>query len=344
MPHVGGGSNSGGFHSGGSGSSSSSSIPKTDVYGNTHSKYYIKPGYYYHSIYVPYSRVHRGLHAIGGLFVILLVGLLFIGAAVLSIFKTKTDSALEEYSLDRYSDVYTHDKSYECNLLIEIVAYENLKEIDYLPIVGDNVVITIDEMFGNQYTYFGGAFKEELDKTEDKVLNLYSILATSLGKTNDSITQKYYTGNTYASQILNRTTNDLGDTTALEAEIEEFYTLTGYNITIDISTYKSVYHISYPLTIGLFLAGIGIITFGMVMIIKTLRAVKKINEEDKKGNLKEYYEGEVSYEEHIKKYSMDEPYTYNKSEYDDLRKEFEIDKKEYEMNPEDFTKVNEDEE
>ena len=88
-----------------------------------------------------------------------------------------------------------------------------------------------------------------------------------------------------------------------------------------------------------------LIIYSLVYIGFAIRAVKKINEADKNGNLKEYYEGDISFEEQIKRHPLDEPYTYSQAEYDELKKEFEINKADYEMEPiepikEDFDESN----
>ena len=327
MPHVGGGSSGGGggFHSGSSGTSN---IPKTDFYGNAHSSHYFRPGYYYGGVYVPYSRVHRGFHAISRYFFMLIPAILFIVIGILSVTITKSDDRLVEYSLDRYSQVYTHDSHYEKNVLIEIVAYENLKDIDYMPIVGDDVNKKIDEAFGNDKTIFGGYFAEELDKCDNKVESLYPILATSLEKTNNDILLKfafssYHETNNDASKTINNTSYNLGNADKLNEEINKFYKITGYNIIIDVNTYKAAYKADYTLLICLVCFGSFLFIVFVFSIVKGLRAVKFINKEDEKGNLKQYFEGEVDYETHVKRYSMDEPQKFDRTEYEKFKKECE---------------------
>ena len=337
MPHVGGGSNSGGFHSGGSHGSSSINTIRRDIYGNEHSKYYVRPGFYFNSIYVPYSRVHRGYKAIRGFLSILILGLVFIGLGLCSVFFKSFGQSLEDYSLKRYSEVYDeNDKSYEYNILIEIVAYDNLKEVDYMPIVGDNVDYSIDEIFGNQKSLFGGFLASELQKEENKVENLYKILTKSLSDTNDTLLTKYYEENAYSSKIINRTKFDSGSDIELKLELEKFYTNTGYNISIDISTYNQAYPRTYYGLFFMGIIGLALIIYSIVYINLAVRAVKVINEEDKNGNLKEYYEGDISYEEQIKRHPLDEPYKYSINEYNELKKEFELDNKSFEVNSDEF--------
>ena len=75
---------------------------------------------------------------------------------------------------------------------------------------------------------------------------------------------------------------------------------------------------------------------GAACVIVAIKAVKKINEADRNGELKKYYEGEENYEDHVKKHPIDEPYVYNKKEYEDLKKEFTIDKSKFEIDENEY--------
>lgn len=323
MPHVGGGSNSGGFSSSSSGTSST---PRTDVYGNTHSNYYYRPGFYYGGMYVPYSRVNRGFNAVKRYFILLVIGLVFAVAGVLIFFNTGDSTKLEEYSIDRYNTIYSDYNYNESNIMIEIVAYDELTKIDYLPIVGDNVSYSIDELFGNQYSLFGGIFADNLSKTEYKVTNLYSVIALSLSEVNDTLSTKYFTKNDSECTIVNNTSFEINGYDALIIELNEFYSITGYAISVDVSNTSDVYKPNYGPLIGFSLLGIAIIVIGIIQIVKSTKAVKKINEAEKNGTAKNYYEGEVDYDEQIKSHPIDEPYRYDFSEYDKLRKKHEKEK------------------
>ncbi|MCR5231253.1 MAG: hypothetical protein K6B64_01230 [Acholeplasmatales bacterium] len=338
MPHVGGGSSGGGggFHSGGSHSGSSTYVPKRDIYGNNHSRYYIRPGFYINHIYVPYSRVHRGFYAIRSYLFIFIMSLVLFGIAIVTCFINKTDGMLEDYSLNRYSILYSQDNNYEYNLLIEIIPYDNEIELDYLPIVGDNVSKEIDEMFGNQHTVFGGALFNKLETNENKTNNLYTYLAESLNTTCDNIHQKYYFENEKNTKIYNNTTFNLGSDIDLVLAMDRFFETTGYNIIIDVNYFSDPYHPNYILAI--FFGAMGLIMLGISVFrsIFVILAVKKINQEDKNGNLEKYYEGEEKYEDHIKRHPIDEPYTYDKNEYEELKKEFTVDKSQYDINEDEY--------
>lgn len=340
MPHVGGGSSShGGFHSGGS-HSSAPRAPRRDIYGKEHHSYYIRPGFYFSGIYVPYSRVHRGYYAIRGIIALICVGIFIVGLGIGTLHLRGSEDALESYSLNRYSEVYQQDSNYEYNVLVEIVAYDNLKELDYMPIVGDNLDYSIDQMFGNQSSFFGNKLYNNLNKYEYQVSSLADALNTSLMELNERIDLLYsnplYSNNVKDIKIINNTTYSIGDDTSLKEAMNHFYELTGYNICIDISTYDTAYPQAYYMLIVLSIIGGGVIIFGFYRLIKTIIAVEKINEADKNDDLGKYFEGDIKYDEYRKKHSMDEPYTYNPNEYEELKKEFETNPKDFEVNNEDF--------
>ena len=124
-------------------------------------------------------------------------------------FFKKEDSSLEDYSLDRYSEVYTHDANYENNILIEIIAYDNFKEIDYMPIVGDNVRRDIDIYSENKSSLFGHTLSSSLDNSVYKVTDIYKCINSGLMEFNEYISLydfiEKYESNKFDSKILNRT-------------------------------------------------------------------------------------------------------------------------------------------
>ena len=315
MAHVGGGSNSGGFHSGGS---SNGSTIKYDVYGNKHKDYYRGPGFYYHGIRVHYSNKGRTFYTIKNVILSVLVSILFFCISFIILNNEKSDDKLEEYSLKEYNNIYN---SNENNILIEIVAYDNLKELDYLPIVGDNVDKKVDNMFGNQKSYFGSIFYNNLNNYDEKVSNLYEILSISLSNVNGELKEKYITDNESNSKIYNHTSFNLGDDKKLLDEMEEFYLITGYNISIDIINYNMVYTKNVFIFIVFITISIIILIISIFSLIKHIKAVKFINEEEKKGNLDKYFEGEIKFDEFLKRHPLDIKFKYNDSENDELRKQ-----------------------
>lgn len=320
MPHVGGGSSGGGgfSHSSGGGTTS---IPKTDVYGNPHSKHYYRPGFYYNSIYIPYSRVNRKFVALKNVFLTFFITIVFTLVGILAFNKGvgKNTSKLQEYALNEYSKVYSPSSaSYEYNLLIEIVPFKNLDGIDYMPIVGDNVNKEIDYMFGNENTIFGSHLKANLDKDSDEVHNIYLILANSLNEAMTKIGSKYYNSNNESAKINNDTDIEIVGYNELVNSQKNFYELTGYQISFVISQYEAVYKNDY--TLGFIFTGVAIIMFGfsIYLVIKTLKAVKFIDKEERNGNGAKYFEGEVDYDTYVKDHPINSKIKYDRNEYDYL--------------------------
>ena len=321
MPHVGGGSGSG---SGGFSHSSSSSTPRVDSYGNRHSSYYIRPGYYYNSIYVPYSRVNRTYHTFKGLFTILFTSLIFIIIGIIALVKSngKTTSKLEKYSLAKYEEIYKVNKTdYESNLLIVIVPNKEANGIDYLPIVGDNVNKSVDEAFGNRTTLFGSKLYANLDASTNEVKEIYSIIAKSLNETTPLLTYLGEENNTQTSVVKNETNLDLGSSLELETAQNDFYERTRYRISTVIAKYDDVYKNTYAIPSIIIGVGVLVLVFFIYKFIQTRKALNAINQAEQEGTAKKHFEGEVEYDTFIKDHSPDEKFYYDADEYFDKQKD-----------------------
>ena len=284
MPHVGGGSSSGGFHYGGSSSSSNGNVQRFDAYGNLHSKHYKKPGFYYGGCYVAYSRCNRTINSL----------------------------------------MNENNDSYEYNILIDIVLYESETEIDYMPIVGDYIDRSVDEFFGNDNTLFGRKLITYLDSSDNKVLDIYSTLSKALDDVTKEIEFKHYKNNTQQSKIINDTDFELANYDMLKNSAMNFYNTTGYQISFVMSKYDVVYKNSYLPVIIISAVAILILGFSIFGIIKQYKAVKFITKEEKNGNGKKYFEGEVEFEKYLKDHPIDEKFKYNPKEYlnkEDIEKE-----------------------
>lgn len=326
MPHVGGGSSSGGFHYGGSSSSSNGNVQRFDAYGNLHSKHYKKPGFYYGGCYVAYSRCNRTINSLMNGIIMILVSFFIFGVAIFVYFSDngRQTSKLEEYSLNKYSEIYENNDSYEYNILIDIVLYESETEIDYMPIVGDYIDRSVDEFFGNDNTLFGRKLITYLDSSDNKVLDIYSTLSKALDDVTKEIEFKHYKNNTQQSKIINDTDFELANYDMLKNSAMNFYNTTGYQISFVMSKYDVVYKNSYVPVIIISAVAVLILGFSIFGIIKQYKAVKFITKEEKNGNGKKYFEGEVEFEKYLKDHPIDEKFKYNPKEYlnkEDIEKE-----------------------
>ena len=314
MPHAGGGGgfSGGGFHSS---SSSHSSVPKFDHSGRPHSSYYIRPGFYYHHIFVDYDREKRRTQAITGPIVMLVFALLFLGIFTMG-FLSETgysEDNLEGFAIERYYDIYDDSsKNFEDNLLVTIVAYEDKTQYDYITIVGDNVNYKIDRLFGNQYSEFGELVFENV-KYDDYYDSLYLTLSSCLNELNSTLDKKYCLNNELNSKIVNTTTfGEIQGENELKQSCKDFYDITGYQISFIVCDSRIAYQFEWvPFILVTIFMGV-FIAVSIVLLIKNLDAVKQIGEAEKNGTAKEYFEGEDDYDTHIKNNPQDDPYDWKK--------------------------------
>lgn len=301
MPHVGGGSGAGGggFHSSGH---SSKPVIKYDSYGRPHSTYYVRPGFYYNKTYVP---VRRGSRIIIFLSPIILV--LFAILISLITFKKSNDytydeNSLANYSINCYSKVYnSFYPSYEYNILVTIVAYENNSEYDYISIVGDEIDEEIDLQFGNTETTFGNLIYQNVSYD-----NYYETLYQNVARAIDaycntlSNTNKYYSENECNPRIVNYT--DFGEIKGEEELVKEqklFFDKTGYNLSIVVTSNKIAYKLSPVLIWFIIAICVLLVSFAAFNIYKSVKALITINKAEKQGNQKIYFEGEYEYEKYF---------------------------------------------
>lgn len=306
MPHVGGGSHGGGggFHSSGSGSSSSA--PRYDNHGNLHSKYYVRPGFYYGGIYIPYTSKNRKISALAPFFFIAIVGIVL---AIIAIFIGTSggkydNEKLEDYALNQYSEVYDRkDSNYEKNILVTLVTYKNNKEYDYISIVGDYVNYAVDNCFGNQQTYFG--YEVLTNITERYYENLYSNLSTCLTNILDKVGTNYVSGNTSESKIINKTNfGPINGENDLIAAEQAFFNKTGYRVSFLITDNKQVYKVDIEACVFTSLFSLGM--FGIVIygLKSRLKAVNEVEKAIKNHEAKKYFEGEDDFETYFKDHPL----------------------------------------
>jgi len=318
MPHAGGG---GGSHGGGFHSSSSSGVrntPRVDSYGRTHSQHYVRPGFYYHNTYVPYSRVGRVRNSIGGHIVSIIVSIIvfIVGISAYKDSSSYSDSNLENYALDKYAEIYNQtSKDYECNILVTIVCYDDLEQFDYISIVGDDINFAVDNMFGNQNTVFGGSVAS-IVPSKNYYDNLYSYLSECVEAATLNVSRKYYTENSTSSYVVNEShLGDISGINDLKNAEEDFYEASGYRISFLITDSSKAYQPNVMILVVTFLIGGVIALVSIIKIITTIKVVNFITQEEKNGNGGKYFEGEVNYETHQANHPIDQAYNYDPNEF-----------------------------
>ncbi len=303
MPHVGGGSGfgGGGFHSSSSGHSSGK-VVKHDIYGNPHSTYYIRPGFYYNKTYVPVRRRSRIIMFFAPTFLVILSLLIsFITFSKANDY-TYDETTLTNYSIDRYSKIYnSFYPSYEYNILVTIVAYENDIEYDYISVVGDEIDEKIDLQFGNTETTFGNLIYQNVSY-KNYYDSLYQNVAKAINSYCETLnnTEKFYTENKCNPRIVNYT--DFGEIKG-EEELTRaqklFFEKTGYNISLLVTSNELAYKMSPFFILFVVVFCFILVILAIVKIYKSVKALITINKAEKQGNQKTYFEGEYEYEKYF---------------------------------------------
>ncbi|MCQ2087225.1 MAG: hypothetical protein MJZ37_04035 [Bacilli bacterium] len=314
MPHAGGGGSSGGFHSSGS-SVSGSSTPRYDNQGHLHSVYYVRPGFYIHNRYVPYTSKERksakNFAAEIFLYVFALF-MIFVLVMLLAGDHTYSESSLESYALEQYSEIYDEDSpKYEKNLLVTIIAYEDNKQYDYITIVGDDIDTTTDNFFGNENTEFGKSILNHIPG-ENYYSDLYKHLAESLEAVNYELSTNPVYGGSHGSGIPTDIHienisgfGEINGKNELLIACNEFYALRGYNISFLISNNEKAYGIEWVPVVIVSISTLAMIGFATYSIIAKKKDIKTIENEIKNGNAVKYYEGEDPFEQYYKDHPID---------------------------------------
>lgn len=320
MPHVGGGGHFGGghsFHSSGfRGSGIHSSARRYDNHGHLHSHYYVRPGFYYRSRFVPYSREEREslINYIGAVFLFIIA---FVLACVsFSIIGNKgeySEDRLRRFALDQYEEVYDKSKfDYEKNILVTFVTYEDKSTYDYLCIIGDDVNSITWSCFYNNDADFCSALRSNLRKYNYST-SLYRAFSDSLDKANEYIGSfnLIYSdlgthGSSTNSQIILDSKYKVSDSDKylLMNKCDKFHSYHGYNISFVIVDNEKAYSIDWKAFIVIWsLTGLTIFG-GILSLVETKKRISFIENAIKNGEAKDYYEGEDPFEE----YSANNPY------------------------------------
>lgn len=314
MPHAGGGGHSGGggFHSSGS-HNSSSSKPRYDNQGRLHSAYYIRPGFYYRTRYIPYtSKGRKSISNFAAAIIGFVVSIIFIllSVFVISCEGKYDDDRLESKSFELYSEVYDKNSSdYERNILITFVTYEDNHQFDYFCIIGDWIDSSVDWEFGDNNSTFGKTLINNVP-SEYSPNDICKYLSISLNTVNEDVgNHTQYSSNNFGkpnnSSILNKTSLDLTNGKSdLESSIDEFYKLTGDNITFVIDDNMNFYSVQWGIVIILIGLSAIMMVLGVVSIINKKKDIKHIENAIKNGEASKYYEGEDPFEEYYKNHPL----------------------------------------
>ena len=147
--------------------------------------------------------------------------------------------------------------------------------------------------------------------SEYNASDICKYLSISLNLVNEDVgNHVQYSSNNYGkpnnSAIINHSNVDLTDGKSdLESSINEFYKLTGDNITFVIDDNLNFYSIEWVPVIALFVMSAIMMALGVVTIITKKKDIKHIENAIKNGIASDYYEGEDPFEVYFKDHPLE---------------------------------------
>ena len=260
MPGPGGGSRGGGF---GGGGSRGGGFGGGGHHGGGHHHHH--HGYYGGFYRRPYGFFGGG-GFFGGLLGIILLPIIAIFLCVIllivNLYNTITvvaqggeivydETVFQDYAMAQYDKHFTDAKSYEDNLLLTFLTFDDYNNYYCIAFIGDNVKSSINLMFGNEYTELGYAvkgsissnYKYSLDSNIAIVMDKMSSEVASL-----NLSSPFYKesgGTPVKSKMTNYTTLALTEQTVNDA-LERFTEETGIPAVVVVDTAENVFGKTMP--------------------------------------------------------------------------------------------------
>lgn len=188
------------------------------------------------------------------------------------------ESKFQSYAMGKYEELYGKN---EDDILVVFLASENPENDGYyqICIVGDNVKTTINYMFGNDETIFGGALDESLSDNYNN--QLLPAFRTAVGETAKAIQALGYQSNFFTdpqgtrarSRFINKTEYVNVNGELMEVALNEFSDKTDIAISIYVADMDDVFDRS-NYTWVLLVAGIICLLISFFLIFIAVKAVK----------------------------------------------------------------------
>lgn len=290
MPGPGGGSNGGGFGGGGSGGFGGGGGHRGGYYGG---------GYYRR----PYG---FGGGFLGGILGIILLPIIaiFLSVILLAVNLYTTISVIaaggeivydetkfQDYAMAQWDKHFTDTKSYEDNVLLSFLTFEDYNQYYCIAFVGDNVKSSINRMFGNERSEFGRAVTGSIG--ENYKYSLDSNIAMAVDEMTEHVVDldlkspfnEESGGTPVKSKMTNYTALDLNEKT-VNISLERFTEETGIPAVVVVDTAENVFGKTMPVSniivsVITLLVIVGAVTY---IIIKVKR--KKQMERDLRGGFR----------------------------------------------------------
>ena len=306
MPGPGGGSRGGGFGGGsfGGGGGRGGGFGGGSFGGGHHHHHYHHRGPMFYGGFGP-RRYYGGGGCLGGLASIIIVPVILIAFSVIFLFTSLSSAVtsianggevryneerMQDYANEQYIAEFGESSAYEDNLLIVFLTNEEYDGYYTIAWIGNNVNLSIQEMFGNEYTEFGRAMQSSVD-TDFYKYSLSSNLTMVFDKMENSIASKNLTSsfitdqdhsNMTVSHVTNHSDLSVNEAT-LNGALTRFTESTDIPVVIVIDTAENVFGKTMPVgDIMIVLVALGIIavaTFAIVKGVKEKRSHKAREDE-----------------------------------------------------------------
>ena len=210
---------------------------------------------------------------------------------------------------NQYKEIYKKDfglegKEYENNILITFVAYKDDKTYNCRLLKGALVNDDVAECFSNYNSVFKKSLSENLQNEDGYSEKLYDILSKSLNKVTETYETKIdateYETPKYSKIVTKYSYKGNDNTSDLNSSIENFYKVTGTNISFVIANNNQVYQPNWFLFSSLSVFALAGMFLGTFSIVKQKKDKKFLKREIENGNGKMYFEGEFPYEKYFK--------------------------------------------
>ncbi len=202
------------------------------------------------------------------------------------------ETVFQDYAMAQWDKHFTDTKSYEDNVLLTFLTFEDYNQYYCIAFVGDNVKSSVNEMFGDEYTEFGRAvtssigenYKYSLDSNIAMVMDKMTEEVDDLGLTSPFNEES---GGTFVkSKMTNYTALPLTEKTVNDS-LARFTDATGIPAVVVVDTAENVFGKTMPVTnIIISVITLAVIIGCTIFIILKVKRKKQMESELKSGRIR----------------------------------------------------------
>ena len=188
------------------------------------------------------------------------------------------EEAFQDFTKDRYNEIYGSSAAYEDNILIVVLTDEEYHDYTYIAWVGDHIKLNVNYMFGSNGTELGDAMTNAVNTSSYKYSldsNLASVFEAMQNKVTALSDKEYFNCKEEHAQVApvfkNYTNLDMTKET-VETALVNFTNATGISISLVVEDAEEVFGrtmpSSYIITLLICLVFIGVAVYLIIGGIK----------------------------------------------------------------------------